>query len=70
MIKCPFCKSKNIVGFQNVTDTYKYKLDKDGNIDLNKPLPHFDNYKVIVGEGYSCEDCGTDFTWRDLKKSN
>lgn len=63
--KCPKCGSTNLYGWAEYISTYYYRLDKDGDYDINKDSPamtFIDGYNGV--SGYRCKDC--DCMWNSM----
>ena len=56
---CPNCKSKNTKYFENISTTYIFDIDGKGFKKGRGKKKN--NFTVIDGYGYICEDCGYDF---------
>lgn len=64
-VKCLKCGSTNLYAWVEHTSTYYYRLDKDGDYDINKDTPVMTFQDGTTGaHGYRCKDC--DCMWNSI----
>lgn len=57
MIQCPKCKSRNVIGWRELTCLELFNLNKDGTL-YKKPYSSEINRRYTPFEGWECLDCG------------